>query len=608
MKKVKNALLTILGLALVAVLSVAGTLAYLQDDDSDVNVMTMGNVKIAQHEYERVQNEDGTYPTKEIDGKTSYILKEFTQDKPLYPAIIPNGGTVGGVTWDYDSIPVRMSQVKSHGGASVFNTPNAQDKFVTVENTGRSDAYVRTIIAFEVGTATLEDPAYPYQPLIASEIRAEIPENNKNGKQPWTYGYTGFKTINGNKYLVYELIYTGAMTSSGWKHENGVLPAGETTYPNLSQVYLASRATNEDVEALDGNGNGKYDILVLSQAVQTKGFDNAQAALDTAFGKAADKAVEWFGGISVFDTWDGETDTSWFNADANYTLTTAEQLAGFAELVNGGESFKGKTITLASNIDLVNKEWTPIGNSSNTFQGTFDGNGNTISNLNVAMEGKSNVGLFGMTTDGSVKNVHIDNAKVVGRLNVGVVAGTPYTSKYENIKVTGKITVEGMSYVGAIGGKNAYANWTDITVDVEEGSYVKANSVENGTAYRTYVGGVVGFMGEGGHTMSNVKSNIDVIGSTIDAGGIVGIAHYGNSFINCSSSGNVTITDAETAEDAEEIGGIAGVWNNGGSPVTFENCKYTGKLSVNVAGVDLSNNTITGNAYSSSGSGQLIIK
>ena len=56
MKKLKKFLLSTLSLALVAVLSVAGTLAYLTSEDSDVNVMTMGNVKIAQHEYERAEN------------------------------------------------------------------------------------------------------------------------------------------------------------------------------------------------------------------------------------------------------------------------------------------------------------------------------------------------------------------------------------------------------------------------------------------------------------------------------------------------------------------------------------------------------------------------
>ncbi len=103
---------------------------------------------------------------------------------------------------------------------------------------------------------------------------------------------------------------------------------------------------------------------------------------------------------------------------------------------------------------------------------------------------------------------------------------------------------------------------------------------------------------------------LPVIGSTIDVGGIVGIAHYGNSFIDCSSSGDVTITNAADASDVEEIGGIAGVWHNqNGTTVTFKDCVFTGTLKTNITeGVDLTDNTITGKAYSSSGTGVLIIE
>ncbi|MBQ7855817.1 MAG: hypothetical protein IJ348_01720 [Alistipes sp.] len=286
-----------------------------------------------------------------------------------------------------------------------------------------------------------------------------------------------------------------------------------------------------------------------------------------------------------------------------------------ADAVNGtssraeANSFKGKKVILDTDIDLGNKEWTPIGNSTNKFQGIFDGAGHTISNLKISGSGKSNIGLFGVTTDGEIKNLVIENADIVGRLNVGVVAGTPYTSKYTNITVKGLVKVEGMSYVGGVGGKNAYTNWTDVTVDVEPGSYVKANSIENGTAYRTYVGGVVGFNGEGGHSFVNIKSNIDVKGSTCDVGGLFGIAHYGNKFENCECSGNVEIYEAAEAADAEEIGGIAGVWNNtNGTQVTLTNCKFTGTLKTNITeGVDLSDNTLVGAAYSANNTGVLVI-
>lgn len=290
-----------LAVCLIAIAAVTGTMAYLTDYDQATNVMVYGNVSIQQHEYQRDKNDDGSWKTDTIDGVTSYVLEEFEQDKPLFPAIIPNGGTVGGTTWNYDAIPVRMSQVDSHGGASVFNTPNAVDKFVTVENDGKSDAYVRTLIAFEIGSANLTDPNFPNQQLLFWEMRATTADKNTTAKQPWTIGFNEVVSINGNNYLVFELIYTGASTSNGMKHENGVLPAGQTTYPSLCQVYLASRATNEDCIALDGNGNGKCDILVLSQAVQAEGWyagDGklvAEIALDTAFGDVTAALLQqWF--------------------------------------------------------------------------------------------------------------------------------------------------------------------------------------------------------------------------------------------------------------------------------------------------------------------------
>ena len=289
------------------------------------------------------------------------------------------------------------------------------------------------------------------------------------------------------------------------------------------------------------------------------------------------------------------------------TIDSVKEFIAFANAVNAGNSYNGQTVVLGADLDLAGVSWTPIGTSANPFKGTFDGNGKVIKNLSVLMAGQSNVGLFGYTTDGEIKNVTVENAKIAGRLNIGVVAGTPYTSKFNNISVLGHVEVDGLAYVGAVGGKNAYANWNNITVNVDETSYVNADSRENGKAYRTYVGGVVGFNGEGGHSFTNITSNIDVFGSTCDVGGAFGIAHYGNKFENVTVTGNVEIYAAAEADEAEEIGGIAGVWHNeNGQTVTFTNCVFTGKLSANVD-ADLYNNAIVGAAYNKSGNGTLVI-
>ncbi len=291
------------------------------------------------------------------------------------------------------------------------------------------------------------------------------------------------------------------------------------------------------------------------------------------------------------------------------TIASAKELALLAKQVNAGTSYKGYTVKLVNDIDLGSRLWTPIGKSGKTFQGVFDGNGKTISNLLINNSHQSDVGLFGLTTNGEIKNVIVKNASVKGYLDVGVVAGTPYTSKYTNITVCGDVYVNGYAYVGGVFGKNAYANLKDITVEVNEGSYVKARSY----GYRTYVGGVVGFMGEGNQIVSTVKSNIDVFGSTCDVGGITGIAHYGNQFINCVCTGNVTLENAGDAGDHLEIGGIAGVWHDQtGQKVTFTGCSFTGKLSTALNGDDKTADLndgyyqITGRKYGS-GTGTLLI-
>lgn len=283
----KKVLALALSLALIATLAISGTVAYLQDTDEDVNTMTLGNVKIEQHEYERAKNDDGTLKTDTIDGKTSYVLKDFTQGKPLLPTteIDENGNPINHGAGDWDPTTVRMSQVDSYGGMQVFQSENAQDKFVTVENKGKTDAYVRTIVAFESGTATAEE----WDNLISSFYHSTWDK-----KEPF-----GPVDVNGNNYMIVEYVYKGGkLNDDSCRHENGILPAGDTSYPNLSQVYMHATATNEDMEKLDGNNNGTYDIIVLSQAVQAQGFADAKTALDTAFGAAnaenANKVAEWF--------------------------------------------------------------------------------------------------------------------------------------------------------------------------------------------------------------------------------------------------------------------------------------------------------------------------
>lgn len=271
----------------------------------------------------------------------------------------------------------------------------------------------------------------------------------------------------------------------------------------------------------------------------------------------------------------------------NVEISNASGLKHLAEVVNGGNSLQGKTVRLASDIDLNNEAWEPIGNTdARSFNGVFDGAGHVISNLLVkgavdTSASNANHGLFGCTANGEIKDLTVTNARVTGGLGVGAIVGRPYTSKMTNLTLAGDVQVSGYAYVGGMLGRNAYADLTNLKVDVKPGSRVDAQSKDS----MTYVGGVVGFMGEGGIKVTNATSNINVYGSTAGIGGISGNIHYGNTFTDCSVSGDakVKMTAANPEYhpfDTMQIGGIAGLWvNSNDADCRISGCSFDGSLS-----------------------------
>ena len=113
-------------------------------------------------------------------------------------------------------------------------------------------------------------------------------------------------------------------------------------------------------------------------------------------------------------------------------------MRALATEVNGGTTFSGMQIKLSNDIDLKSEEWMPIGRSDKAFQGTFDGCGYTISNLYINTPAHD-IGLFGYTSNGKVMNFTLHNAYVngKGKQEVGAIAGSPFTSSYSNITLTG---------------------------------------------------------------------------------------------------------------------------------------------------------------------------
>ncbi|MBQ4640294.1 MAG: hypothetical protein IJB69_07255 [Clostridia bacterium] len=247
-------LLLILAIVLSVAVAAGSTMAYLQDTDEDVNVMTLGNVYIEQLEYER----------EDVEAKGSAaVVKEFQDDKPLYPAVYPDiSAWQPGVTQE-DAI-ITWDQLGNEGSWNGIWDPdvmnNEVDKFVFVKNTGNSPAYVRTWFAFELGNLTLQE----WWDLTHLNLNT----NHWDGLDD--LAEYSEETIGGVRYAVAYATYT---------RNDGILQPGELSRPSLLQVALDKAADNKTVE---GFGDS-YEILVVSQAVQTAGFDDAETALNAAF-------------------------------------------------------------------------------------------------------------------------------------------------------------------------------------------------------------------------------------------------------------------------------------------------------------------------------------
>ena len=241
----KKIILGTTAIALTAAVSVGATLAYLTDTDEDVNVMTLGNVYIEQIEQERVDDTD--HQTE---------LTDFQDNKPLLPAVYPGDS----IDWADESEWVVPGD---EAWKIVQDNDNVVDKFVTVKNTGDSDAYVRTLIAFEEDFSLIHHVG-------------NGPDITEGATWEWEW-LDGTFEYEGATYSLCVVTYTD------------VLPAGETTIPSLKQIYMNKAATNEYCEQFGDS----YDILVYSQAVQSAGFDDATTALNEAFGEISVTANPW---------------------------------------------------------------------------------------------------------------------------------------------------------------------------------------------------------------------------------------------------------------------------------------------------------------------------
>ena len=289
--------------------------------------------------------------------------------------------------------------------------------------------------------------------------------------------------------------------------------------------------------------------------------------------------------ISAQNVWNGTGDENWYwnnPSQDEFTITTAEQLAGLAQMVNDGYVMKDKTFTLGADImlnDTLNwknwgttapaRTWKPIGMGS-SFQGTFDGAGHVIGGVYINTT-SDNQGLFGGVA-GAIRNLGVVASYVRGNTSVGGLAGSN-SGNITDCYATGNVTGTGQ---GSIGGLVGYgASNSDITNCYATGNVTGTN--------RGNVGGLVGSQTNNGSMegwrasrIFNCYATGNVSGTGGNVGGLVGIDR-GGSIAYCYATGNVSRTYHNNDTGYERTGGGL-VGHNSGSIV---NCYATGNISRN---------------------------
>ncbi|MBE6641167.1 MAG: hypothetical protein E7619_06235 [Ruminococcaceae bacterium] len=355
-----------------------------------------------------------------------------------------------------------------------------------------------------------------------------------------------------------------------------------------------------------GNGTlekGDSDVITIAFKMQeTAGNEYQEKSIGSDFSVQLLATQLAFEGDSFDNKYDVEATYLNKDADGAWLINNMDELFYFSNDVNSGNAYSGETVKLTADIDLAGYNWIPIGAGDVNgqwigFNGIFDGQGHTISNMKITKGGGWN-GLFGLVGRGTstftesisnvnLKNVVIENANRMTGGVVGQMYGNIENCHVEGITITAVPNWAGSAYdngdkVGGIVG------WLG---DNGNYHYIKGCSATNVTlkAYRD-VGGIAGYIGS-----STIVENcaVDTVNITVDqitnhygnkdanAGGVVGRIYSTPVTIQNNTEANVTITVPKMVSTAAEL---AAAIANGGEVVLINDIVMNN--SVNLSNAD----------------------
>jgi hypothetical protein len=292
--------------------------------------------------------------------------------------------------------------------------------------------------------------------------------------------------------------------------------------------------------------------MIGSATVVSSYFDNSISTSTSTHGRTNEalRDQETYVGWNFETIWEKEEDGLPTLRGLPMVHGVSIEIHTLEELLSIKNNLTGNYL-LKSDIDLGGIDWQPIGTNINPFLGVFDGNGHTLSNLNINRPNEDRVGMFGVN-GGTVKNLVLENATVEGQDNVGILAGLNHNSIF-NVSVINTHELIGRYQVGGLVGFNnsgviqssSSMGAETLTGAINVGGLVGQNagivrlsySTNDVIATSTTAGGLAGMMISG--TLEQSYSTGNVSGNTT-SGGFVGYLE-GGIIRNCYSTGTVTI-------------------------------------------------------------------
>lgn len=424
-------------------------------------------------------------------------------------------------------------------------------------------------------------PGYSY--YFASDISGDITLDEGSCLDTGEFALNGNVSVKTNKDVEIQGTINGTITVNS---TSGKI----TNYSVVKNVVIVNTAVTSYHE------RGHVEAMEIQNSLTGKVVLENDAYVEKLTNNKTSGTVESKGYVKAVADESSDKESVKPTTGNEYVLEigTYDQLVNFRNKVNAGASYSGMTVKLTADIDISERAWTPIGaayrdtTSPNfhVFQGTFDGNGHTISGLTntgfkiaSAFKGSNKTtpagygeyvfGLFGSVYNATIQNI------VMANVNIDLGCD-------EKEKVVG-------DSVGAIVGFAAGDETTGVTI---ENCKVLSGSIVGYDA----VAGIIGRTYSAKTTISNCE-NAATVTAIRRAGGILGYTSGGNgtrvtAITNCKNSGNVKQTGTPTTDPADKtqtgygyymVAGLA-IYQRGNSPeINITGSSNTGTVTLTVS-------------------------